>query len=42
MKREIYESPKAIAVILEDVDVITTSLPEFEDPNILDDGWIEA
>ena len=42
MNKRIYEAPEAIAVALEEIDVITASLPIFEDSNVLDDGWIEA
>ena len=38
-KNSIYEAPEALVVAIEEVDVITAS---FADPDILDDGWIEA
>ena len=38
-KNNIYEAPEALVVALEAVDVITAS---FADPDILEDGWIEA
>ena len=37
-----YESPALELVRLESVDVMTTSLPNFNDDNILADGWVEA
>jgi len=42
MKKSTYEAPEAIVVCLENVDVITASLPVFKDDDILDDGWISA
>lgn len=40
--KKIYEIPVAELVKLDMIDIVTTSLPEFDDPNILDDGWVEA
>ena len=40
MKKIIYEAPTAQTVRLEAVDVITESLREYEDPNIIPDGWM--
>jgi hypothetical protein len=42
MKKKLYESPEALLVDLEAIDVITASLPEFEDGDMVDDGWIPA
>jgi hypothetical protein len=42
MKKAVYESPEALIVCLKAIDVITTSLPEFEDDDMVDDGWIPA
>lgn len=42
MKKSIYEAPEALVVCLEDIDVITASLPVFSDDNVLEDGWIPA
>ena len=41
MKKFAYEAPEATIVAVENLDVITASTP-FSDPNILEDGWIEA
>ena len=41
MKKLAYESPEAILVEVENLDVITESIP-FQDTNILGDGWIDA
>ena len=38
--KKIYESPEALVVSLESVDVITSST--FNDENMIPDGWIEA
>ena len=40
--KKTYETPALELVKLESVDVITVSLPKFNDDNILADGWIEA
>ncbi len=40
MKKNLYESPEAIVVCLEAVDVITSSV--FKDSNMIEDGWLEA
>ena len=40
MKKNVYESPEALVVNLESVDVITSSI--FSDENMIPDGWIEA
>ena len=40
--KKTYESPKAILVAVDGVDVITASLPLFDDSNVLEDGWIPA
>ena len=41
-KNNTYEAPEALVVCLEDIDVITASLPVFKDDNVLEDGWIPA
>jgi hypothetical protein len=40
MKKNVYEAPEAVVVSLETNDVITASV--FVDPNMVDDGWVEA
>ena len=40
--KKIYEIPTVELVNLESVDVITASIPKFNDGNVLDDGWIDA
>ena len=42
MQNKKYEVPEAQIVSLDAIDVITASLPLFNDSNILEDGWIEA
>lgn len=42
MKKKFYESPEALLVDIEAIDVITSSLPVFEDDDMVDDGWIPA
>ena len=42
MKKNIYEAPEALVVCLEELDVITTSIPTFEDGDVITDGWIPA
>lgn len=37
-----YETPAIELVKLESVDVITISLPDFVEENVLPDGWVEA
>lgn len=39
-KNSVYEAPEATIVSVEALDLITTST--FNDPNVLDDGWIGA
>lgn len=41
-RNNIYEAPEATVVCLEEIDVITASLPIFKDDNVLEDGWIPA
>ena len=36
--KKMYESPEALVICLEAVDVITSSV--FTDSNVMDDGWI--
>jgi ribosomal protein S27E len=42
MKKFVYESPEAVVVCLESVDVITTSPGggAFTDDNMIPDGWL--
>ena len=42
MKNTTYEAPEALIVSLEELDVITTSIPTFEDGDVITDGWIPA
>ena len=42
MKKNVYEAPTALVIDVEDIDVITASLPIFDDDNVLEDGWIPA
>ena len=42
MKKNIYEAPEALVVCLEQVDVITASLQDFQDEDMIGDGWIPA
>ena len=40
MKKNVYESPEALVVCLDTVDVITSST--FSDSDAISDGWIGA
>lgn len=42
MQNKKYEAPEAQIVCHSAVDVITASLPIFNDSDVLKDGWIEA
>ena len=40
MKKNVSESPEALVIRLESVDVVTSST--FSDDNMIPDGWVEA
>ena len=40
--KKTYETPKLELIKLDSTDILTASLPNFNDENILGDGWVEA
>ena len=40
MKKNVYESPEALVIRLESIDVVTAS--QFSDGNMIPDGWVES